>query len=102
MNIHIHIERLILDGLPIERRDGAAVQAAVEATLTQLFKASELSPALLSSSMIASLRAASIEFTESLNPTGLAQQIAHAVYDSLGHSQEKRATVETAGESKIL
>jgi hypothetical protein len=87
MKINVHIERLILDGLPIERRDGAAVQAAVEAELARLFHAGQLSPALRSSSMVAGLRAAFIELPESVSPAGLGQQIAQAVHTSLGHSQ---------------
>ena len=83
MKINVRIERLILDGLPIERRDAAAVQAAVEAKLTELFNAGALSPALLSGSMLSSLRAASIELQETVNPTGLGQQIAEAVHGSL-------------------
>ena len=35
-NIHLHIERLILDGLPIECAQGPHVQAAVEAELARL------------------------------------------------------------------
>ena len=35
-NIHLHIERLVLDGLPIDRGQGPHVQAAVEAELTRL------------------------------------------------------------------
>ena len=89
MKINVHIERLILDGLPIERRDAAAVQAAVEAELKQLFNSGELSPALRSSAAIPDLRAASIELKESVNPTGLGQQIAQAVHGSIGDSQMK-------------
>ena len=86
MKINVRIERLILDGLPIERRDGAAVRAAVEAELAELFNSGELSPALLSSSMVPSLRAAAIELQETVNPTGLGQQIAQAVHKSLDKS----------------
>jgi hypothetical protein len=83
MKINVRIERLILDGLPIERRDGAAVQAAVEAELTQLFNSGALSPALLSSSMVPALSAAAIELHDTVNPSGLGQQIAQAVHKSL-------------------
>ena len=38
MNINLHIERLILDGLPIEPRQRAQVQAAVEAELARLLR----------------------------------------------------------------
>jgi hypothetical protein len=86
MKINVHIERLILDGLPIERRDGAAVQAAVEAQLTELFTSGELAPALLSNSAIHGLQA-SIELKETVNPGGLGQQIAQAVHGSLSDSQ---------------
>ena len=36
MNIQLHIERLVLDGLPLTRREGALVQAAVETELARL------------------------------------------------------------------
>ena len=35
-NIHLNIDRLILDGLPIDRAQAPAVQAAVEAELSRL------------------------------------------------------------------
>lgn len=41
MKINILIEQLILDGLPIEQRDGAAVQKAVESELAQLIEQNE-------------------------------------------------------------
>lgn len=84
MRINVRIERLILDGLPVERRDGAAVQAALEAKLTQLFNSGELARGLRSSSMLPSLRAVSIELTESENPMEIGQKIAQAVHRSLG------------------
>jgi hypothetical protein len=87
MKINVHIERLILDGLPIERRDGPAVQAAVEAELARLFNSGQLAPALLSGGAIPSLRADSIELKETVSPNGLGQQIAQAVHGSLGDSQ---------------
>lgn len=83
MRINVRIERLILDGLPLEHRDGAAVQAAIEAELAQLFNSGELSQGLRSSSMVPSLRAASIELTENENPKRLGQEIAQALHKSL-------------------
>ena len=44
MNINLHIERLILDGLPITRQQGPHVQAAVEAELTRLLSCSPRRP----------------------------------------------------------
>ncbi len=36
MKINLHIERLVLDGLPLDPRDGARLQAAVERELARL------------------------------------------------------------------
>jgi hypothetical protein len=84
MKISVHIERLVLDGLSLERRDGPAVQAAVERELAYLFNSGALAPALLSSNAVPSLRAASIELQETVSPKQLGRQIAAAVHESLG------------------
>jgi hypothetical protein len=84
MKISVHIERLVLDGLPLERRDGAIVRAAIERELTHLFNSGALSVALLSSNAVPSLRAQSIELQETLSPKQLGRQIAAAVHESLG------------------
>jgi hypothetical protein len=84
MRINVHIERLILDGLPLERHDGPIVRAAVERELAQLFNAGALTSRLLSSNAVPSLRAQSIELQEGLSPKQLGRQIAAAVHDSLG------------------
>ncbi len=41
MKINILIEQLILDGLPIEQRDGTTFRNAVESELAQLFDQNE-------------------------------------------------------------
>jgi hypothetical protein len=83
MKISVHIERLVLDGLPLERRDGPIVRAAVERELAHLFNADAPAPRLLSSNAVPSLRAASIELQETVSPKQLGQQIAKAVHGSL-------------------
>ena len=49
MKINILIEQLILDGLPVEQRDGATVQKAVESEFAQLLEQNGLGSALQSS-----------------------------------------------------
>jgi hypothetical protein len=83
MKISVHIERLVLDGLPLERRDGPIVSAAVERELVRLFNSGALAPALLSSNAVPRLKAPSIELQEAVSPKQLGQQIAAAVHDSL-------------------
>lgn len=38
MNINLHIEKLVLDGLPVGTHEGPLVQAAVEAELARLIE----------------------------------------------------------------
>jgi hypothetical protein len=39
VRINLHIERLVLDGLPLERRDGPALQVVVREELSRLLAA---------------------------------------------------------------
>ena len=83
MKINILIEQLILDGLPIEQRDGATVQKAIEAELAQLLEQNGLGSALQSSVSLPSAPAGSIEIAKDSDPKSLGQQIARSVNKSL-------------------
>jgi hypothetical protein len=84
MKINIHIECLILDGLPIERRDREAVQTAIEAELSRLLNVEGSSSGLLSGGATPTARGGSIQLASECNPTGLGTQIAQAVFRGLG------------------
>ena len=84
MNIQLHIERLVLDGLPLTRREGAVVQAAVETELARLLTAEGLPPVLAGGGMTPSLAAPGVSFTPGGDPAALGMQIARSVYGSLG------------------
>lgn len=84
MNIELHIERLILDGLAIEPSQGAQVQAAVEGELMRLLSAAGLSRGLLSGGTMPRLTTTSIQVSDQPNPIDLGQQIAGAVYGGIG------------------
>ena len=83
MNINVHIERLVLDGLPVTSSQGSLVQAAVEAELARLLTAEGLSAEFLAGGAMPSLRAGGIHLTKDSNPTQLGQQIAQAVHGGL-------------------
>lgn len=84
MNIELHVERLILDGLAVPPRDRINIKAAVEAELARLLTADGLSAALLSGGSVAHLPQSSIQISSDANPTGLGQQIAAAVHGQIG------------------
>ncbi|RCJ29424.1 hypothetical protein A6770_22090 [Nostoc minutum NIES-26] len=83
MNINLHIERLILDGVNISPSQRTLLQAAVEAELTRLL-AQGLAPGLLQGDTIPSVTTGNVQITTSSNPTVMGQQIAQAVYRGIG------------------
>lgn len=87
MNIHLHIERLILDGLPIGAGQGALVQAAVEAELSRLLVQGGIAPSLQSDGAVPSVRAEAIQLTAQSTPAQMGQQIAHSVYAGMGEAR---------------
>jgi hypothetical protein len=83
-NIHIHIERLILDGLPISHSQRPLLQAAVEAELVRLLSADGLAPNLQAGGALPSVPVRSIQLTSEGNSRLLGQQVAQAVYGGIG------------------
>jgi hypothetical protein len=84
MNINLHIERLILDGLHVPTSQGFVVQAAVEAQLANLLRSEGLSPELRAGGVLRSVKAGGIHVANG-SPKHLGQQIGRAVYDGIGN-----------------
>jgi len=87
MKINVHIERLVLDGLPVERRDGPAIQHAVEAELTRLLGTNGLSHEFRSSVMAPRVQGEPLRIASQSRPTDLGQGIADAVHGVIGHKE---------------
>jgi hypothetical protein len=77
MDINLHIERLVLDGLPIRRSQGALVQAAVEAELAHLLAEGGLASSLQSGGAVP------MQLAEEAKPAQIGRQIARAVHRGL-------------------
>ena len=84
MNINLHIERLVVDGLPLEQRQGPHLQAVIEHELTRLLTDGRLAAQFSSGGTLASVKGGSVQLAERASPAGLGQQIAAAVYDGVG------------------
>jgi hypothetical protein len=84
MNIRIHIERLILDGLPITHSQGPLVQAAVEAELTRLLTENGLAGNLQAGGAVPRVRANGMQLAPGSNPAQMGTQIAQSVYSGIG------------------
>jgi hypothetical protein len=84
MNIKLHIERLILDGISPSPVEPPLLQAAIEAGLTRLLANGGLSDALQSGGALDNVRTAGIQLTRDGGPAQLGEQIAGAVYGGIG------------------
>jgi hypothetical protein len=84
MNITVHIERLILDGLPITPGQRSQVQAAVEAELVHLFTTGGLSSSLLAGGTWPYVAAGDIQLANDDTPSSLGRRIARTVYTGIG------------------
>lgn len=84
VRMSIHIERLILDGLPVDRSDGPAVKAAVEEELSKLIADRGISFEFITGGAVALISANDIRFGPGASPSNLGTQIARSVYGRMG------------------
>lgn len=87
MKINVRIERLVLEGLPFEQRQGTHLQAAVERELTRLLIGPHSTARFDSGRAQASIKGGSIELAACADPAGVGGQIAAAVYSGFGGPQ---------------
>lgn len=83
MNINLHIEKLVLEGLNLSPREGVQLQVAVEAELLRLLMTNGLAEGLTTGETLASLPVAPVTATKNNNPTQLGHQIAHSIYGGI-------------------
>jgi hypothetical protein len=88
MNINLHIERLILDGVNIRPGQRHLLQASVEAELGRLLSKGGISPGLANGGTMPAISAKGFQLgggkESSNNAMKLGRQIAHSVYGGIG------------------
>jgi hypothetical protein len=84
VNIRLHIERLVLEGLPLSQHQSALVHAAVEQELGRLLRAGDLRSQIASGGAVPALQGGTIHGVNSASPMRLGAQIAGAVHSSIG------------------
>lgn len=82
-SVRLHIERVVLDGLLVERSQGPSFQAALESELTRLFAEQGIPPTLPQGAARASLDGGAIRTAHGFKTRTMAAQIARAVYGGL-------------------
>lgn len=83
MKLNLHIERLVLDGLPLTHAQGPLVQHAVEQELTRLM-AGGIAPDLHAGGLIPRATGGAVQFANDASPKQLGTQIAESVHTTLG------------------
>ena len=91
MKINLHIERLVLEGLPVTSGQARLVQAAVQQELTRLLGFSGIAPQLMSGGAMPHARGGAVRFGGKESPRQLGTQIAQSVHEELG---PRRSTKE--------
>jgi hypothetical protein len=85
MKINLHIERLVLDGMPIDRTQGGKLRAAVEQELTRLL-AGGLAQQLRQGGAVPVLRGGRIRIQKSTNAGALGRDIARTLHQGISNS----------------
>jgi hypothetical protein len=82
-NVNLHIERLVLEGLPVGVHEGPLVQAAIEAELGRLFADGAFTRAGLQGETVPLVRAEPMALAEG-GSEALGTQIGQAIYGGIG------------------
>lgn len=83
MNIHLHIERLVLDGVPVPPDQSPHLQAAIESELSRLLSAGAIAAEFQVGASLNLIRAGHIQLSSDSGPAEVGRQIAGAVHGGI-------------------
>jgi len=84
MNINLHIERLVLDGVDIRPNQRHVLRAAVESELARLMDRGGVAGDITGGGAVPSIAGPSIQLQRENAPGELGRQIAGSVYGGIG------------------
>ncbi|MBI2925763.1 MAG: hypothetical protein HYY24_08675 [Verrucomicrobia bacterium] len=82
-SVHLHIERLFLDGFPLTGADAPHLRLALESELADLLRAQPLDTAGLRGQTISSLPVAQLRLDEPSHPRTLGRRAARSLYEMI-------------------
>lgn len=85
MNINLHIERLVLDGVDFALGQQHLLQSIVASELARMLAEGGLSPSLAQGTNLSRVSANGIKINDGDKPAQLGRQIAQSVYGGIGH-----------------
>jgi hypothetical protein len=83
MNVNLHIERLVLEGLSLDSRGGALVQEAVQTELARLLAEGEPALRSFASTAMPSVKGAPVNASPAESPPRLGSAIARSIHGAL-------------------
>lgn len=86
MKIHLHIDRLVLDNLPVTAAQGDAVEKALRLELARTLAAGGLAHEIRNGGAFPQLRAAPLEIPQKAAPAEVGRRIARAVHGGIGNA----------------
>ena len=87
MKIEVHIERLVLDGLPVTAAEGPRVRAAVEGELARMLAAGSVSRELISGGAVPRVDAPGMSIGPRERPDAIGRAVARSVHAGIGGSE---------------
>lgn len=85
MNINLHIERLVLEGVNIEPQQRPLLRQALQTELTRLLATGGLSRDFAGGLAVPRISTPGISLATDIHPVQLGRQIARSVYGGIGH-----------------
>jgi hypothetical protein len=95
MNISVHVERLVLEGLPVSVSERPLLQVAIEAELTRLLRNGGLADELRAGAALTQVPAGTLRVGTESSPKELGTDIARAVHPGLGHASGRQSVKES-------
>ena len=87
MKIRVHIDRLVLDGLPVTSAQGAHVRAAVERELARRLATGGLASEWRAGGAVPRVQAPHFAFAAHDRPNAIARHIARSVHARIGRGE---------------
>jgi hypothetical protein len=84
MKIHLHIDRLVLDGVDVQRNHAGVVRRAIEIELSTMIRDRGLAKGLQSGCRVPTLSGENLSLKRGVRPATLGKQIAQAIYGGIG------------------
>ncbi len=92
MKVNLHIDRLIIDGLPVQRHQWRHIQAAVELALARMLHEEGVSADLLSAGTIHRISTEKLSYAPVVEADHLGASIASSIFHSIAFPPSSQET----------